>query len=61
MDEKPIQYPSLEQLAKDMYLLLIKCGMNLDGEDMDLDELRDDVAGIVREMDGYYNRKRLGK
>jgi hypothetical protein len=41
-----------------MYRLLIKCGMHLDGEcDWDQDALRDAVANLVVEMDGYYVRK----
>ncbi len=48
-----------EELMKEMYLLLIQCGMNLDGDgQMESDELRDEVAGVVREMDGYYATKR---
>jgi hypothetical protein len=59
MAKKAVEYPSLEQLAKEMYLLLIQCGMHLDGEQVaDVDALRDEVAGTVREMDGYYMRKR---
>ena len=52
-------YPrSLEVLAKEMYRLLIKCGMHLDGEcDWLADDLREAVANLVVEMDGYYVRK----
>jgi len=49
---------SLDVLANEMYRLLIKCGMHLDGEcDWDQDALRDAVANLVVEMDGYYVRK----
>jgi len=48
----------LDALANEMYRLLIKCGMHLDGEcDWNPDDLREAVAGIVIEMDGYYVRK----
>lgn len=52
-------YPrTLDALAKDMYRLLIKCGMHLDGEcDWGADDLREAVANLVVEMDGYYVRK----
>jgi hypothetical protein len=49
---------SLDVLANEMYRLLIKCGMHLDGEcDWEPDDLRDAVANLVVEMDGYYVRK----
>ena len=49
---------SLDVLANEMYRLLIKCGMHLDGEcDWDHDAMRDAVANLVVEMDGYYVRK----
>ena len=49
---------SLEALANEMYRLLIKCGMHLDGEcDWLADDLREAVANLVVEMDGYYMRK----
>jgi hypothetical protein len=56
---KAADYPrNLDVLANEMYRLLIKCGMHLDGEsDWDPDDLRDAVAGIVLEMDAYYVRK----
>ena len=56
------QRSGLEALAKEMYLLLIKCGMYLDGDESnDPDELRNDVAGLVRDMDSYYVRKEKGE
>lgn len=59
---KPAKSPGLESLAKEMYLLLIKCGMYLDGDETnDPEELRTDVAGIVRDMDSYYVRKERGE
>lgn len=60
--KKPAKSPGLESLAKEMYLLLIKCGMYLDGDESnDPEELRNDVAGIVRDMDSYYVRKAKGE
>jgi hypothetical protein len=48
----------LDALANEMYRLLIKCGMHLDGEcDWLPDDLREAVANLVVEMDGYYVRK----
>jgi hypothetical protein len=56
---KTADYPrSLDILANEMYRLLIKCGMQLDGEsDWNPDDLREAVAVIVLEMDAYYVRK----
>lgn len=56
--KKTSQHRSLESLANEMYRLLIKCGMHLDGEcDLSADDLRDAVASLVVEMDGHYVRK----
>lgn len=61
MAKKKVAQRSLESLANEMYRLLIQCGMNLDGfGERDHYELRNDVAGIVREMDAYYTRKHKG-
>lgn len=49
---------SLESLANEMYRVLIRCGMHLDGEsDWTPEDLREAVARVVLEMDGYYVRK----
>ena len=58
MAKKTPPHRSLDTLANEMYRLLIKCGMHLDGEcDWDADDLREAVASLVVEMDGYYVRK----
>lgn len=58
MAKKTPQHRSLDTLSNEMYRLLIKCGMHLDGEcDWAADDLREAVANLVVEMDGYYVRK----
>ena len=50
-----VRTKDIRSLANEMYRLLIRCGMYFDGDDsLDPDDLRNECAGIVRDMDSYY-------